>query len=65
MSAANALLRSIALAVCAVTLPCGAEEVVSGRSKAAQIPNDELNVIVDLTQENGTWIGSIVIPGLE
>jgi hypothetical protein len=31
----------------------------------AQIPDAELNVIIDLAQENGAWIGSIIIPGLD
>ena len=30
----------------------------------AQIPDDELTVVVDLAQENGAWVGSIIIPGL-
>ena len=30
----------------------------------AHIPDDELTVVVDLAQENGAWVGSIIIPGL-
>ena len=38
---------------------------MSGRWEGtAQIPDDELNLIVDLSQENGAWVGSIIIPRL-
>ena len=30
----------------------------------ARIPGDELTVVVDLAQDNGAWVGSIIIPGL-
>ena len=51
--------------IAAAALPCRAEDVVSGRWEGtAQIPDNELTVVVDLTQENGAWIGSIIIPGL-
>jgi hypothetical protein len=30
----------------------------------AQIPGNELNLVVDLAQANGAWVGSIIIPGL-
>ena len=40
--------------------------MISGRWEGmAQIPEDQLNVIVDLAQENGVWAGSIIIPGLD
>ena len=66
MTTANALLRSIAFAVFAVALPCFADEVPSGRWEGtAQIPDDQLDLIVDLAQENGAWVGSIIIPGLD
>ena len=29
------------------------------------IPGDELSVVVDLAQENGAWVGSMIIPGLD
>src|SRR4029450_2697682 len=65
MTAANALLRSIAFAVLAVAVLCPAEEVLSGRWEGtAQIPDNELDLIIDLAQENGAWVGSIIIPGL-
>ena len=45
---------------------CRGENVVSGRWEgAARIPGSELNVIVDLAEENGAWVGSIIIPGLD
>ena len=66
MTAAKALLRIIALVVSAIGLPCGAEEVMSGRWEGvAAVPDNELNVIVDLAQEKGAWNGSIIIPGLD
>ena len=46
-------------------MPCRAEDVISGRWEGtAQIPDNELIVVVDLAQENGAWVGSIIIPGL-
>jgi len=45
---------------------CRGENVVSGRWEGtARIPGSELNVIVDLAEENGAWVGSIIIPGLD
>jgi len=65
MPAFGALVRLIAILIVATALPCRAEEVISGRWEGtAQIPDDELNLIVDLSQENGAWVGSIIIPGL-
>jgi len=64
MTAARALGLMMILIV-AAALPCVAEDVVSGRWEGtAQIPDDELTVVVDLTKENGTWVGSIIVPGL-
>ena len=64
MTAARALGLMMILIV-AAALPCRAEDVISGRWEgSAQIPDDELTVVVDLAQENGAWVGSIVIPGL-
>jgi hypothetical protein len=66
MTAVDAIVRLIAFAIFVVALPCHAQDVVSGRWEGmAQIPDDELNVIVDLAQENGAWVGSIIIPGLD
>jgi hypothetical protein len=66
MSIARALLRLIAILVLIGAQPCRADEVVSGRWEGTtQIPDDELNVIVDLAQENGRWVGSIIIQGLD
>ena len=65
MTAAGALVRLITILIVAAALPCRAEDVISGRWEGtAQIPDDELNLIVDLSQENGAWVGSIIIPGL-
>jgi hypothetical protein len=59
------LARLITIVVVAAGLPCGAEEVMSGRWEGtAQIPDDEMNLIVDFSQHNGVWVGSIIIPGL-
>jgi hypothetical protein len=65
MTAVSALVRLIMILIIAAALPCRAEDVVSSRWEGtAQIPNNELTVVVDLAQENGAWIGSIIIPGL-
>jgi hypothetical protein len=65
MTAAPALVRLVVILIVAVALPSRAEDVISGRWEGtAQIPNDELDLIVDLSQENGAWVGSIIIPGL-
>jgi hypothetical protein len=64
MTTARAL-GMMMLLIAAAALPCRAEDVVSGRWEGtAQIPDNELNLIVDLSQENGVWVGSIIIPGL-
>ncbi len=65
MTAVSALVRLIMILIIAAALPCRAEDVVSGRWEGnAQIPDNELTVVVDLAQENGAWVGSIIIPGL-
>jgi hypothetical protein len=57
--------RLIVTLIIGAALPCLAEDAISGRWEGtAHIPDDELNIIVDLTQENGGWVGSIIIPGL-
>ena len=65
MPPSGTLVRLITIVVFAAGLPCEAEEAISGRWEgSAQIPDDELNLIVDLAQQNGAWVGSIIIPGL-
>jgi hypothetical protein len=65
MAAASALVRLIAILIVAAALPCRAEDAISGRWEGtARVPDDELTVVVDLAQENGAWVGSIIIPGL-
>jgi hypothetical protein len=65
MIAAGALVRLIAVLIVAAALPCRAENAISGRWEGdARIPGDELTVVVDLAQDNGAWVGSIIIPGL-
>jgi len=65
MTSAGALVRLITILIVAAALPCRAEDVISGRWEGtAHIPGNELPVVVDLAQENGVWVGSIIIPGL-
>jgi hypothetical protein len=65
MTAAGALVRLIAILIVTAALSCRAQDLMSGRWEGdARIPDTELNVIVDLAQQNGTWVGSIIIPGL-
>jgi hypothetical protein len=65
MKTAGGLVRLITVLIVAVALPCRGEDVPSGRWEGtAQIPDDALTVVVDLAQENGRWVGSIIIPGL-
>jgi hypothetical protein len=65
MTAAGALVRLVAILIIAAALPCRAEDAISGRWEgSARIPDDELGVIVDLAQQDGAWVGSIIIPGL-
>jgi hypothetical protein len=64
MTSTAGLVRLIMILIVASALPCRAEDVISGRWEGtARIPHDELNVVVDLAQENGGWVGSIIIPG--
>jgi hypothetical protein len=66
MKAVSALLRLITIFFVATVLPCRAEDAISGRWEGtARVPEYELTVIVDLAQENGAWVGSIIIPGLD
>jgi len=65
MTAAGALVRLMMILIVGAALPCRGEDVVSGQWEGtAQIPGNELTVVVDLSQENGAWVGSIIIPGL-
>jgi hypothetical protein len=65
MTGVGARVRLIVMLIIAAALPCRAEDAISGRWEGtAHIPDDELNIIVDLLQENGVWAGSIIIPGL-
>jgi hypothetical protein len=65
MTAARALVRLMLILIVAAALPCRGEDVISGQwDGTAQIPGNELTVVVDLAQENGVWVGSIIIPGL-
>jgi len=65
MTADRALVRMMLILIVAAALPCRGEDVISGRWEGtAQIPDNELTVVVDLAQENGVWVGSIIIPGL-
>ena len=66
MIGAGARLRLIGIVIFAAALACGAEEVISGRWEGmAQIPDYELKMVIDLAEENGVWVGSIIIPGLD
>ena len=66
MTVPDALLRLVAILVLATAVASRAEEAISSRWEGtAHIPGDDLTVIVDLAQENGAWIGSMIIPGLD
>jgi hypothetical protein len=66
MTVPDALLRLVAIVVLATAVASRAEEAISSRWEGTtHIPGDELTVIVDLAQENGAWIGSMIIPGLD
>lgn len=66
MTLAAALLRLIAIVAFAAALRCPGEDLISGRWEgSAQIPDDELTVVVDIAQDNGVWVGSMIIPGLD
>ena len=65
MTAVAVRVRLITIVMAAAVLPCLAEDLLSGRWEGtAQIPDDELTVVIDLAQKNRTWVGSIIIPGL-
>ena len=64
MSSAGVLVRLIAIVVVAVVFPCEAQDLTGRWEGNARIPDDELTVVVDLAQQNGAWVGSIIIPGL-
>ena len=54
----------LTILIVSAALPCRAEEEISGRWEGtARIPDEELSMIVDLAQQNGAWVGSIIIPG--
>lgn len=64
MTLSGAFGRLIPVLILAATLTCRAEDPISGRWEgSARIPDDELTVVVDLAQQNGAWVGSIIIPG--
>jgi hypothetical protein len=65
MPTAGALVRLIAGFIVAAALTSRAEDLISGRWEGnARIPGEELTVVLDLAQDNGAWVGSIIIPGL-
>jgi len=65
MTSIGAFVRLIAILIVAAAFSCRAEDAISGRWEGtARIPEDELDIIVDLAQQNGAWVGSIIIPGL-
>ncbi len=52
MRAVGALVRLIMILIVAAALPCRAEDAISGRWEGtARIPDDELNIIVDLASK--------------
>lgn len=59
------MLRLVATILLASAALCRAAENASGRwDGVAQIPGQELRLIVDLSDEGGKgWIGSIIVPG--
>ena len=60
MTVPGALARLVAIVVLATALPYRGEEAISDRWEGTtHIPDDDLNVIVDLDQENGAWVGSM------
>ncbi|HKS04085.1 MAG TPA: hypothetical protein VJR49_01900 [Chthoniobacterales bacterium] len=65
MTTAGACVRLVAILTIAAAFSSHAQDAMSGRWEgAARIPGDELDVIVDLAQQNGAWVGSIIIPSL-
>jgi hypothetical protein len=66
MTVPDTFLRLVAIVVLATASPSRGEEAISSRWEGtAHIPGDDLTVIVDLAQENGAWVGSMIIPGLD
>ena len=64
MTQCGALVRLLTILIVAAAWPSRAEDLIGGRWEGtAQIPDEELTVIVDLAQQNGAWVGSIIIPG--
>ncbi|HEX5490213.1 MAG TPA: hypothetical protein VFX07_03055 [Candidatus Udaeobacter sp.] len=64
MRTTGAIAALIAILIGAAALPCGAQDLISGRWEgSARVPDDELTVVVDLAQQNGAWAGSIIMPG--
>jgi hypothetical protein len=65
MTSASVLVRLIMILIVAAGLSCRAEDVISGRWEGtARVPDEEMNLIVDFSQQKGVWVGSIIIPGL-
>src|ERR1044071_2985716 len=64
MNSAGVLVRLIAIVIVAAAFPCEAQDLTGRWEGNARIPDDELTVVVDLAQQNGAWVGSIIIPGL-
>ena len=65
MTPAGALVRLVVMLIVAAALPCRSEDAMSGRWEGtARVPDDELNIILDVAQQNGAWVGSMIIPGL-
>jgi hypothetical protein len=65
MPTTGALVRLFGVFIVAAALTCRAEDLISGRWEGnARILGEELTVVLDLAQDNGAWIGSIIIPGL-
>jgi len=61
----GAIVCLIVILIVTTALPCRAQDPISGRWEGnARIPDGELTVVVDLAQQNGAWVGSIIIPGL-
>jgi hypothetical protein len=65
MTTTGPIVWLIVILMVAAALSCRAQDPISGRWEGnARIPDDELTVVVDLAQQNGAWVGSIIIPGL-
>lgn len=65
MTVTRTLVWLFLVLIVSAALPCRAEDPMSGRWEGtARVPDNELNVIIDLAQQNGAWAGSMIIPGL-